>query len=152
MSPYPIAAPPSEEELLTAHREEPGPAQHPNPDRTELPEERRAEPSAYRQRELFAEALLDMSSTRPPRRSLDFVLSLMVHTILVGLLVMVPLIYTEAIDLRQFIQTFLVAPPPPPQPPPASPLVAKMAAAPRRVFTAGKLLAPTVIPEKVAML
>ncbi len=95
-----------------------------------------------------------MSSTRPGRRTLDFFLSLFLHALLLSSLVLIPLFFTEAIDLKHFTQTFLVAPPPPPPPlPPASPAIAKVPSAPRRVFTAsGKLLAPTAIPQRVAML
>ncbi len=104
---------------------------------------------------LFADSLLDLSTTRPGQRTLDFVLSMIVHAIFLGTLILLPLYFTEAIDLKQFTQTFLVAPPPPPPPPPPAPAqgIVKVAAGPRRVFTqAGKLLAPSAIPQQVAML
>lgn len=104
--------------------------------------------------ELFREALLEMSSTRPGRRTLDFVVSLMLHVVVLTLIILVPLAYTETIDLRAFTRTFLVAPPPPPPPPPppAAAAVAKATKMPRRVFTAGgKLIAPTAIPKEVAI-
>lgn len=103
---------------------------------------------------LLADSLLDLSTTRPGQRSLDFVLSMIIHAIFLGILILLPLYFTEAIDLRQFTQTFLVAPPPPPPPPPPpSPGIVKMGPGPRRVFTqAGKLLAPGIIPQHIAML
>lgn len=106
-----------------------------------------------RRHELFREVLLEMSSTRPGRRTLDFIVSLVFHTVVLTLIILVPLAYTETIDLHAFTRTFLVAPPPPPPPPPpAAAAVAKVAKAPRRVFTAGgKLIAPTVIPKEVAI-
>jgi protein TonB len=114
-----------------------------------------ARQAAAQERAWLTESLLEMSPTRPQRRTLDFFLSMFVHTLLLGVLLLIPLYFTEAIDLSQFTRTFLVAPPPPPPPPPPpSPSVVKVAAkAPRRVFTvAGKLVAPVAIPQKVAMI
>lgn len=106
------------------------------------------------QHALFEEALLEMSTTRPGRRTLDFVSSLALHILLIATFILIPLYYTEAIDLKQFTQTFLVAPPPPPPPPPpAAPSVLKVRSTVKRVFmSGGKLLAPTAIPAKIAMI
>ena len=109
--------------------------------------------AAEARRQLFADSLMELSGTRPGRRTLDFVASLVVHTLFIATFILLPLYFTEAIDLKQFTQTFLVAPPPPPPAPPAAPAVLKVRATARRVFmTDGKLLAPTVIPEKIAMI
>jgi protein TonB len=141
MAPYPIAPP--EVETLTPPAEE-------QSSKSAGP---RRKAAARTGQPLFAEALLDMSTTRPGRRTWDFFLSLFIHGLFLATLLLIPLYFTEAIDLKQFTQTLLVAPPPPPPPPPASPVIAKVSSVPRRVFTsAGKLLAPTAIPEKVAML
>jgi protein TonB len=104
--------------------------------------------------EIFHGSLLDFSSTRPRRATRDFLASIVAHVIVLGLLVLTPFCFVESIDLAQFVQTRLVAPPPPaPPPPPAAPIVARSRPLPKRVLTAGgKLLAPTVIPESVAML
>jgi protein TonB len=109
--------------------------------------------AARRVHAIFEETLLEMSTTRPKKRALDFFVSIFAHTLILAILILLPLYFTEAIDLKQFTQTLLVAPPPPPPPPPpASPTVAKIRPV-RRVFSsAGKLLAPTVIPERIAML
>lgn len=100
----------------------------------------------------LSEALLDMSPTRPRRTTLDVLSSAVLHILILGVAILLPLYFSESIDLKHFTQTLLVAPPPPP-PPPAAPAVAKQVPVTRRVFTdRGKLLAPTVIPQKVAML
>jgi protein TonB len=108
----------------------------------------------HRESEFFSEILLEMSTTAPKKRFLDFVVSIAVHTLILAVMILLPLYFTEAIDLKQFTSTFLVAPPPPPPPPPpASPAVAKVRVVPKRVFSnQGRLMAPVVIPEKVAML
>lgn len=80
-----------------------------------------------------------------------FFLSFCVQTLLLGILILIPLIYTEAIDLKQFSSTLLVAPPPPPPPPPpptAQPIARVRPIA--RIMQAGKMMAPTVIPKQVA--
>jgi protein TonB len=69
--------------------------------------------------------------------------------IIVGMMVLVPLIYTEALPSAQ-LMTFLSAPPPPPPPPPPP-----AAAAPRivkRVTVEDIMKAPTVIPKTVKII
>ena len=66
-------------------------------------------------------------------------------------LILIPLIYTDALPKQQ-LMTFLVAPPPPPPPPPPP------AAAPVKVVKIqsevinGQLRTPTKIPKKVQMI
>jgi periplasmic protein TonB len=70
---------------------------------------------------------------------------------LLGILILIPLIYTEALP-KQMLTTFLVAPaPPPPPPPPAAP-VTKVVKPIARIIQAGKMMAPTVIPKKVQII
>jgi len=71
------------------------------------------------------------------------------EVIIVGVMVLVPLIYTEALPKAQ-LMTFLAAPPPPPPPPPPP---AAVQAAPRiihRVSMEDIMRAPTVIPKTIA--
>ncbi len=127
--------------------------QAPEP-RREAPVPRKPSARPLHRTELFSEALLDMSPTRPQNRTLDVTASLVIHLALLTVVVLLPLIYTEALDLKAFTQTMLVAPPPPPPPPPPpSPVVVRVAPTPKRFLTAaGKLWAPSAIPEKVAMI
>jgi periplasmic protein TonB len=105
-----------------------------------------------RRNDLFSEALLEMSSTRPPRRAMDVFMSLFIHVLVLLAVILPSLYFTDTIDLKRFTATFLVGPPPPP-PPPMAKNVVKAVQTPRRVFTSqGKLLAPTSIPQKIAML
>jgi protein TonB len=79
------------------------------------------------------------------------ILSFALQTMLIGVLILIPLIYTDALPKQQ-LMTFLVAPPPPPPPPPPP------AAAPVRVvkiqseMTNGQLRTPTKIPQKIQMI
>jgi periplasmic protein TonB len=69
------------------------------------------------------------------------------QAVIIGILILIPLIYTEALP-KGFMNTFLVAPaPPPPPPPPAAPV--HVVHAPPRIIPLNKMVAPTVIPKKV---
>jgi len=101
---------------------------------------------------MFEDSLLESSGRLRTKRKWTTVLSLALQCLLIGVMILVPLIYTEALP-RQQLMTFLVAPPPPPPPPPPP------AAMPVRVVKViqtdiinGQLRTPTKIPEKVAMI
>jgi periplasmic protein TonB len=80
------------------------------------------------------------------------VVSALLQAALLGILVLIPLIYTEALP-RQMLTTLLVAPPPPPPPPPPpAATITKIVKPVARIIQAGKMMAPTVIPKKVTML
>lgn len=102
----------------------------------------------------LAEALLEQSPTRPGRLTSRIVAGATLEALVLTILILLPLIYTDTIDLRAFTQTLLVAPPPPPPPPPApSAIQARPIKVPKRVFTAsGRLIAPTAVPDRIAML
>jgi protein TonB len=99
---------------------------------------------------LFADVLLELDSAEKGRRKWAAASSLIFQTLVIGTLLIVPLMFTEALPTQQLL-TFLVAPPPPPPPPPA-------AAAPRVVrsiesdLSDGRLRMPSKIPQKVQML
>jgi protein TonB len=76
-------------------------------------------------------------------------MSAIVQGVIVGILILIPLIYTEALP-KGFMNTFLVAPaPPPPPPPPAAPV--KTIVRPK-IITPQRMVAPTVIPKKVEVI
>jgi protein TonB len=70
------------------------------------------------------------------------------EAIIVGVLVLVPLIYTEALPKAQ-LMTFLAAPPPPPPPPPP-PAAAPPVRVIRHISVEDVMRAPTVIPKTIA--
>jgi periplasmic protein TonB len=101
---------------------------------------------------LFAEAMLENSPTRPPRRIGDFVVSATVQVLFLAVLLLVPLYFSEAIDVHQFNKSLLVAPPPAPAPPLAPASVRSAAPKRRALSMSGKLVAPRVIPRQIARL
>jgi len=75
----------------------------------------------------------------------------MIEVLLVGVMILVPLIYTEALPKAQ-LMTFLVAPPPPPPPPPPPAAAAPARALARRVTADDLMRAPTVIPKTITQI
>ena len=87
----------------------------------------------------------DMQKTHKPWA---VTLSAIVQTVILGVMILIPLIYTEALP-KGMLNTFLVAPAPPPPPPPPQPVV-KTIKAPK-VINIQKMVAPTVIPKNIAV-
>ena len=98
------------------------------------------------------EALLEGHRFKSSSKTVDVLLALLVHVVVLGGPVLAGLYYTESINLKEFTTTLLVAPsPPPPAPPPAAAVIKAQTS--KRVFMSeGKLLAPTYIPKQVAQI
>jgi len=101
---------------------------------------------------MFEDSLIESGGRLKTKRGITTFLSFGLQILLVGVLVLIPLLFTEALPKTQ-LMTFLVAPPPPPPPPPPP------AAAPVKVVKQiqtdlinGQLRTPTKIPEKVQMI
>jgi protein TonB len=77
-------------------------------------------------------------------------LSAGIQSVILGIFILIPLIYTSALP-KTLMSTFLVAPPPPPPPPPP-PAVVKIIKIIPKLIQQGKLQAPTVIPKKIEMI
>jgi len=69
----------------------------------------------------------------------------------IGLLVILPLIFTDVLPKAQLVSLLQApAPPPPPPPPPPPAPIQKVIKVPPRQFDAGKLMAPKEIPKQIA--
>jgi len=99
---------------------------------------------------MFEDSLLDLR-LRGKRKAGATVLSFAIQIFLLCILVLVPLIYTDALPAQQFM-TMLVAPPPPPPPPPPAAAAPVKVVKPQTEVVNGALRTPTKIPEKVQML
>jgi protein TonB len=102
---------------------------------------------------LFGDSLLERSGGQRRRRTWATILSLIGQCFLVGLLLLVPLLYTDVLPKQELV-TFLIAPaPPPPPPPPAAPPSAKVKVVKvASEFVNGQLRAPSRIPTKIEMI
>src|ERR1700691_1998625 len=100
---------------------------------------------------MFEDSLIESGNKLKTKRLSTTVLSFLLKVGLIAILILIPLIYTDALPKTQ-LMTFLVAPPPPPPPPPPP------AAAPVKVVKIqsevinGQLRTPTKIPDKVQMI
>src|ERR1700684_3552129 len=96
---------------------------------------------------------LVVSSANPKRtnNSWTVVLSAIIQASLLGILILIPLIYTEALP-KTLLTTFLVPPPPPPPPPPPAAAIQRIVKPVVRLIHNGQMMAPTVIPKKVEMI
>jgi periplasmic protein TonB len=74
--------------------------------------------------------------------------SLILEAGILGVLLLIPLIYTQTLP-TSVMNTFLVAPPPPAPPPPPQQAVVKQA--PQKTFAVNHMEAPTVIPKQIEM-
>ncbi len=100
---------------------------------------------------MFEDSLIESGGKLKTKRLATSILSFFGQFMLLGVMILIPLIYTHALPKTQ-LMTFLVAPPPPPPPPPPP------AATPIKVvkiqsdLVNGQLRTPTKIPEKVQMI
>ncbi len=100
---------------------------------------------------MFEDSLIESGGRLKTKRGATTLVSFILQVGLVGLLVLVPLIFTEALPKQQ-LMTFLVAPPPPPPPPPPAAPTPKVVKVVQTDIVNGQLRTPTKIPEKVQMI
>src|SRR5271170_647506 len=99
---------------------------------------------------MFEDSLIESGGRLKTKRGIWTIFSFVLEAALVGVLVLIPLLFTEALPKTQ-LMTFLVAPPPPPPPPPpAAPI--KIVKQVQTDIVNGQLRTPTKIPEKVQMI
>jgi protein TonB len=79
---------------------------------------------------MFEDSLIESGGKLTTKRGMTTVISFILQVMLIGVLVMVPLLFTEALPKTQ-LMTFLVAPPPPPPPPRPTSLTGNCAPPPR---------------------
>ncbi|MGO9125980.1 MAG: energy transducer TonB [Terriglobales bacterium] len=100
---------------------------------------------------MFEDSLIESGGRLTTKRGLTTTLSFVFQMVLVGILVLIPLLFTEALPKTQ-LMTFLVAPPPPPPPPPPPAAAIKVVKQIQTDIVNGQLRTPTKIPEKVQMI
>lgn len=102
-------------------------------------------------RPLFADSLLENPTGARKRRGATTMFSFSIQMVILAILALLPLMFTEALPKGQLL-TFLVAPaPPPPPPPPPAAAPIKMVRE-TDVLKTGALRTPTAIPKKIEML
>jgi periplasmic protein TonB len=100
---------------------------------------------------MFDELVESNVVAKKTNKSWTIFVSTAVQSLIVGVLVLIPLIYTEALP-RAMMATLLVAPPPPPPPPPPPQVVeVKIVKPVARLLTQGRLMQPRAIPKNVVV-
>jgi protein TonB len=101
---------------------------------------------------MFEDMVVSGASSVKTNKPWTVVLSMVAQVVFLGILILIPLIYTEALP-KTMMATLLVAPPPPPPPPPP-PVAAQVVHIKPQVhlMDAGKLVAPKVIPKDVKII
>jgi protein TonB len=100
---------------------------------------------------MFEDSLLESGGRLKTKRGRTTTLAFIFEVALVGVLVLIPLVFTEALPKQQ-LMTFLVAPPPPPPPPPPAAAPVKVVKQIQTDIVNGQLRTPTKIPQKVQMI
>ncbi len=101
---------------------------------------------------MFDELVISGAHRKKTNKSWTVIISGLLQALVLTVLVLIPLIYTEVLP-KQFLSTFLVAPPPPPPPPPPpAAAVVKIVKPVIRLLHNGQLTAPTVVPKKVEII
>jgi periplasmic protein TonB len=105
-----------------------------------------------RQKALFEDSLLEASGGQRKRRTLATLFSIVLQCLLLGVLILIPLWFTDVLPKQQLL-TFIEAPPPPPPPPPAAPApTAVRVVKVTSEIANGQLRTPGRIPAKVQMI
>ncbi len=100
---------------------------------------------------MFEDSLLESGGRLKTKRGRTTTFAIILEIGLVGLMVLMPLIFTEALPKQQ-LMTFLVAPPPPPPPPPPAAAPVKIVKQIQTDIVNGALRTPTKIPQKIQMI
>src|SRR5271169_3970015 len=101
---------------------------------------------------MFEDSLMESGGKIKTKQGATTAISFILQIILIGVLVLLPLVFTEALPKQQ-LMTFLVAPPPPPPPPPPPAATPEIKIVKRQTdLDNGELRTPTKIPKKVAMI
>ncbi len=108
--------------------------------------------STFAPRPMFSDSLLEFGAQNK-RKAVATTTSFIFNCVAIGVMLVIPLIFTEDLPKAQLL-TFLVAPPPPPPPPPPA------AAVPEKIvhqiqtdmLNNGELRTPTKIPQKIQMI
>jgi protein TonB len=101
---------------------------------------------------MFEDSLMESGGKLKSKRGATTAVSFIVQILLIGVLVLLPLVFTEALPKQQ-LMTFLVAPPPPPPPPPPPAATPEIKIVKRTSeLDNGELRTPTKIPQKIQMI
>jgi periplasmic protein TonB len=95
---------------------------------------------------MFEEMVVSTSTNKKTNKPWTVFISMAVQVLFLAILILIPLIYTEALP-RTLMSSILLAPPPPPPPPPPPAAVQVIHKPVAHLMDAGKLVQPKAIPK-----
>ncbi|MFZ0733472.1 MAG: energy transducer TonB [Candidatus Sulfotelmatobacter sp.] len=103
-------------------------------------------------RTIFSDSLLEFAGAGK-RRAFATTTSFIFNCVAIGVMLIMPLVFTETLPKAQLL-TFLVAPPPPPPPPPPAAEQVQRVVRPIQtdMLNTGQLRTPSRIPRKIEMI
>jgi len=100
---------------------------------------------------MFEDSLIESGGRLKTKRAGTSAIAFALQIMIIIVMILIPLIFTEALPRTQ-LMTFLVAPPPPPPPPPPAAAPMKIVKVIQTDIVNGELRTPTKIPQKVQMI
>ncbi len=101
---------------------------------------------------MFEEMVVSSPNPKKTNKPWTVFLSMLFQCAFLAILILIPLIYTEALP-KTMLATMITAPPPPPPPPPPPVVTQVVRVKPQvHLMDAGKLVAPKVIPKEVKII
>ncbi len=100
---------------------------------------------------MFEESMIESKKTIKTHRGKTTVLSFLIQVAVICVLVLLPLVFTEALPTTALMTSTLVAPPPPPPPPPPAATAAPKPQPKVSEAVDTSMTMPTKIPQKIAM-
>ncbi len=101
---------------------------------------------------MFEEMVVSNAKNKKTNKPWTVFISMLLQIAFLALLILIPLIYTEALP-KTLMSSILLAPPPPPPPPPPPAAVQVVHVKPvAHLMEAGKLVAPKAIPKDIKII
>jgi periplasmic protein TonB len=100
---------------------------------------------------MFEEMVVPTSQAKKTNKPTTVLVSMVLQVSFLALLILIPLIYTEALP-RAMMSSILLAPPPPPPPPPPPAAVQVIRKPVQHLIESGKLVAPKAIPKDIKII
>lgn len=97
---------------------------------------------------MFEDSLIESGGKLKTKRGWTSIVSFGLQVMIVGVMILIPLIFTEALP-KGTTMFMLVAPPPPPPPPPPAAAPVKVVKVIQTDIVNGQLRTPTKIPKKI---
>jgi len=101
---------------------------------------------------MFEEMVVSSPNPKKTNKPWTVVISMVGQVAFVAILILIPLIYTEALPKTMMATMLTAPPPPPPPPPPPAPAQIVRVKPQAHLMDAGKLVAPKVIPKDVKII